>query len=134
MNRTFFFLLAWGTVLGLGLTLSGSSCGPKQVTLEYDVTGSGGVTNSASVTYSRTIPPVQSNVATLGVTLPWTISFPATITEGTYMGSYVYLYAQNNTSDPNSILTVTIKENGAIFSQAAVTGASPAAVSINGTF
>ncbi len=118
-------------VLGLSLTLSGSSCGPKHVTLEYDVTGSGGVTNSASITYAS---PIQSNAATLGVSLPWTISLPATITEGTYMGTYVYLYAQNNGSDASSALTVTIKENGAIFNQASTIGAFPAAVSIYGTF
>ena len=126
MNRAFFFLLAWGLALGLGLTLSVSSCGPKRVTGEYDVTGSAGV---ASVTYAS---PTNSNTQAISVTLPWTYSFPVSITEGPYLGTLVYLAAQNDSGSGS--VTVTIKEDGNIFQQRETIGGYPAAVTVNGTF
>jgi hypothetical protein len=127
MKRAFFFIV-WGVVVGLGLSLSGASCGAKKVAGEYDVQGSAGVT-SASITFAS---PIQSNAQAISVSLPWTYSFPGTITEGTYMGTYVYLYAQNNTA--SGALTVTIKENDNVFQQGSTSGGFPAAVSVSGTF
>ncbi|MGH7739829.1 MAG: hypothetical protein ACREL1_06745 [bacterium] len=114
--------------MGLVISLSGASCGPKKVTGEYDVTGSGGA-YTASVTFAS---PTQSNAQAISVTLPWTYSFPATITEGSFMGTYVYLYAQNDSG--SGTVTVTIKENDNVFQQGTTTGGFPAAVSVLGTF
>jgi hypothetical protein len=118
----------WAGVATLAVALGGSSCGAKKVTGEYDVQGSPGVT-SASITFAS---PIQSNAQAISVSLPWTYSFPGTITEGTYMGTYVYLYAQNDTGSGS--LTVTIKENDNVFQQGSTTGGFPAAVSVSGTF
>ncbi len=128
MNRAFFFLLAWGAVLGLGLTLSGSSCGPKHVTGEYDVQGSTGAT-TASVTFAS---PTNSASQTIGVSLPWTYSFPASITEGPYLGTYVYLAAQNESGSGS--VTVTIKEDGNIVQQRETLPGSSVPVTVFGTF
>jgi hypothetical protein len=116
------------------ILLIGGSCGPKKVQGEYDVTGSTGV-STASITFAS---PIQSNAQATSVSLPWSYSFPGTITEGTYQGTYVYLYAQVDTGSSPAAVTVTIKENGDVFQQATttVTSGSPtgAAVSVSGSF
>ena len=123
-----FFGIACGATV-----LIGASCGPKKVQGGYDVTGSGVLT--ASITFAS---PTQSNAQASGVTLPWSYSFPGTITEGTYQGTYVYIYAQVDSGSSPAAVTVTIKENGNIFQQATTTIASGspagAAVSVSGTF
>jgi len=122
------FGLACGSVL-----LIGANCGPKKVQGEYDVTGSG--VSTASITFAS---PTQSNAQAISVSLPWSYSFPGTITEGAYQGTYVYLYAQADSGSFPSSITVTIKENGNVFQQATTAVSSgpitAAAVSISGTF
>jgi hypothetical protein len=117
-------------VVGLGLSLSGSSCGPKKVTAEYIVTltGAGGPA-TASITYAA---PYQSDAVSISLSSPWTFSFPATITEGVYTGTYVFLYAQNDSNAGE--LSVTILEDGRLFGQASTIGGFPAAVTVNGNF
>ena len=118
-------------VAGLGLALSGATCGPKKVTAEYIVTGVGGAA-TASITYAS---PYQSNASATSISLlssPWTFSFPATITEGVYTGSYVFLYAQNDSG--SGLLSVTIMEDQRVFGAASTIGGFPAAVSVGGTF
>ncbi len=125
--------------LGLALTFlvweaAGCSGGAKQVQGTYQVTGSSGVT--VNIVYAQS--GYGSNSQAISQTLPWSSTFTAYETEGSYQGTYVYLAATNDlpniAANQQSAITITILENGTVFQSPDYTNGGGSSVTLLGYF